>query len=88
MWLRPATKSDRVDHYQHAMLYTDDILAIIEEPEKFIRKKLGKLFIWMKSLSDLQNNILETKSHSLHLKMVLNVGSLVHFNMLKLSLRM
>ena len=44
VWIRPALKSDGVEYYQHVLIYTDDILAIIEEPEKFLREELGKRF--------------------------------------------
>ena len=42
VWIRPALKSDGVEYYQHVLLYTDDILAIMEEPEKFLREEIGK----------------------------------------------
>ena len=44
VWLRPATKLDGTSYYQYVLLYTDDILAIMEEPERFLRDELGKLF--------------------------------------------
>ena len=43
-WLRPALKSNGVEYYQHVLLCTDDILAIVEEPERFLREELGKRF--------------------------------------------
>ena len=33
-----------VEYYQCVLLYTDDILAIMEEPERFLREELGKRF--------------------------------------------
>ena len=41
VWFRPATKSDGTRYYQYVLLYTDDIFAIMEEPEKFLREELG-----------------------------------------------
>ena len=41
-WIRPALKSNMVEHYQHDLLCTYGILAIMEEPETFLRQKLGK----------------------------------------------
>ena len=38
VWLRPSLKYDRVEHYQHALLYTDYILDIMEEPVTFLRE--------------------------------------------------
>ena len=40
--LRPALKSNGVEPYQHVLLCTDDILAVMEEPETFLREELGK----------------------------------------------
>jgi hypothetical protein len=36
VWMRPGTKADGTTYWQYVLLYTDDILAIMEEPEKFI----------------------------------------------------
>ena len=44
VWLRPAIKSDGTRYYQYVLLYTDDILAVMEEPEKFLREELGNYF--------------------------------------------
>ena len=41
VWFRPATHADVSEYYQYVLLYTDDILATMEEPEKFLWKKLG-----------------------------------------------
>ena len=45
VWFREATKSDGTDYYQYVLLYTDDILAIMESPEKFIRDELANKFV-------------------------------------------
>ena len=42
VWIRPGTKADGSAYWQYVLLYTDDILAIMEEPEKYIREELGK----------------------------------------------
>ena len=44
VWIRPALKANGVEYYQYVLLYTDDILAIMEEPERFLREELGKRF--------------------------------------------
>ena len=44
VWLQPALKSNGVQHYQHVLLYTDDILPIVQEPGTFSREELGKRF--------------------------------------------
>jgi hypothetical protein len=44
VWMRPGTKSDGTTYWQYVLLYTDDILAIMEEPELFIRNELGSRF--------------------------------------------
>ena len=44
VWFRPGTKDDGTTYWQYVLLYTDDILAIMEEPEKFLREELGKRF--------------------------------------------
>ena len=41
-WPRPALKYDGVEKYQHVLLYTDDILAIMEKSECFLHEELGK----------------------------------------------
>ena len=44
VWLRPSIRSDGSKYYQYVLLYTDDILSIMEDPERFIREELGKRF--------------------------------------------
>ena len=44
LWLRPAARDDGTEYWQYVLLYTDDILAIMEEPERFIRRELGMRF--------------------------------------------
>ncbi len=44
VWFRSATKANGTDYYQYVLLYTDDILAIMEEPERFLREELGRRF--------------------------------------------
>ena len=42
VWNRPALKTNGVECYQHALLYTDEILANVEEPERLLIDELGK----------------------------------------------
>ena len=44
VWMWPGTKSDGTSYWQFVLLYVDDILAIMEEPEKYIREELGSYF--------------------------------------------
>ena len=44
VWFRPSNKADGTRYYQYVLLYTDDILAIMEEPERFLRDELGNCF--------------------------------------------
>jgi hypothetical protein len=44
VWIRSGVKADGLTYWQYVLLYTDDILAIMEEPEKFIREELGHYF--------------------------------------------
>ena len=44
VWLRPGTKPDGTEYWQYVLLYVDDIIAIMETPEKFIRDELGACF--------------------------------------------
>ena len=39
VWYRPSTKNDDSRYYQYVLLYTDDILAVMGEPEKFLREE-------------------------------------------------
>ena len=41
---RPSKKVDGTRYYQYALLYTDNILAIMEEPESFLHNELGNCF--------------------------------------------
>ena len=45
VWLCPSVKEDGTDYYQYVLLYADDILAIMEKPEKFIREELTEKFV-------------------------------------------
>ena len=44
VWFRPSIKSNGTDYYQYVLIYTDDILAIMEEPERFLCDELGNVF--------------------------------------------
>ena len=45
VWFRPGTKENGTDYYQYVLLYTDDILAIMVNPETFIRDELSRKFV-------------------------------------------
>ena len=44
VWIRPGTKADGSEYYQYVLLYTDDILCIMENPEKFLMDEFGHYF--------------------------------------------
>ena len=44
VWMRSGKRSDGTLYWQYVLLYTDDILTIMEEPEEFIRKELSSYF--------------------------------------------
>ena len=45
VWIRLSIKADGTDYYQYVLLYTDDILAIMEEPWRFIVNELSSCFV-------------------------------------------
>ena len=45
VWMRPAITKDGREYYQYVLLYVDDVLAIMEEPETFIRQELDARFV-------------------------------------------
>ena len=45
IWFRSDMKDKGTDYYQYVLLYTDDIMAIMQKPEDFIRHDLGKRFV-------------------------------------------
>ena len=44
IWMRPGIKDDGSEYWQYVLLYTDDILCIMEHPEKFLREEMGTRF--------------------------------------------
>ena len=40
----PGTKDDGTEYWQYVLLYTDDIFAVMKEPEKFLQEDVGKRF--------------------------------------------
>jgi hypothetical protein len=45
VWFCPSINSKGLKYYEYVLLYTDDILAIGENPEHFIREELDKCFV-------------------------------------------
>ena len=45
VWFCASVKEDGTDYYQYVLLYTDDILAIMEKPEIFIRDDFSNKFV-------------------------------------------
>ena len=50
VWFLPETKANGTDYYQYVLLYVDNIFAIVENPEYFIRNELGHRFFIKPSL--------------------------------------
>ena len=44
VWLRPALKYDRVEYYKHVLLHKKDILSIMKDPVRCLRKELRRRF--------------------------------------------
>ena len=44
IWFISSMKDDSIDYYQYVLLYTNNILAIMQNPEDFIRHELGRMF--------------------------------------------
>jgi len=44
VWMRPGIRHDGSNYWQYVLLYTDDILAIMEDPETFLRNELSQIF--------------------------------------------
>lgn len=44
VWMRPRIKDDGSEYWQYVLLYTDDILCVMEHPEKFLREEMGTRF--------------------------------------------
>lgn len=44
VWYRPGTRDDGTEYWEYVLLYTDDVLAIMTDPEKFIREELDEKF--------------------------------------------
>ncbi len=44
VWMRPGIKDDGSEYWQYVLLYTDDILCVMEHPEKFLREEMGTRF--------------------------------------------
>jgi hypothetical protein len=44
LWIRPGVKSNGEKIWEYVLLYTDDILAIMQEPEAFLRTEFASRF--------------------------------------------
>ena len=44
LWMRPGIISDRTLYWQLVLLYNDNILDILVDPELFLHKELGASF--------------------------------------------
>ena len=44
VWMRPGIRPDGKEYWQYALLYVDDILVIMDNPEEFLREELGRRF--------------------------------------------
>ena len=44
VWYRPGIKDDGTKYMQYVLIYTDDILCIMENPEKFLLQEFGQRF--------------------------------------------
>ena len=44
VWFHSSIKDEGTDYYQYVLIYTNDILVIMQNPKDFIRHELGKIF--------------------------------------------
>ena len=44
MWIRAATKPDGEEYFEYVLLYIDDCLVILHNPEAILREEIGKHF--------------------------------------------
>jgi len=44
VWFREGTKADGTQYYQYILLYTDDILCVMENPEEFLLDEFSERF--------------------------------------------
>ena len=61
VWFCPATKANGTAYYQYNLLYVDDIISIMENPEGFIRMELDHRFVIAPSLIGLPTRYLGNK---------------------------
>jgi hypothetical protein len=61
VWFCPGTRGDSTEYWQYVLLYDGNILAIMEEPEDFIRNELVIRFTIKEKLIDLPAQYLGNK---------------------------
>ena len=44
VWMQTGTRFYGAEYWQYVLLYTDAIIDVMEEPEKFLREEVGKRF--------------------------------------------
>ena len=44
VWIRLGTKANVTEYWEYVLLYTDDNLAVMEEPNSFNQEEFGKRF--------------------------------------------
>ena len=45
IWMRKAKQVDNTDYWEYVSLYVDDYICIPTDPEKIVRKEIGKYFL-------------------------------------------
>ena len=45
IWMRKAKRADNTDYWEYVLLYVDDCLAILVNPESIVRDEIGKYFL-------------------------------------------
>ena len=43
--MRKAKRTDNTDHWEYVLLYVDDFLAILVDPESIVREEIRKYFL-------------------------------------------
>ena len=88
VWMRPGKRDDGSTYWQYVLLYTDDILAIMEESEAFIRKELASYFTIKEKSIGSPTQYLGNKVSQVTMQNGLKCWSLARHSTFKARLRM
>ena len=86
VWMRPGTKANGTTCWEYVLLHTDDILAVMEDTETFLRDaELRQRFTLKEKSIGPPTQYLVIKFPNLNLKMVISFGLLALPNIFKMQ---